>query len=92
MQLWHPCRLCDNSAAMRSTLFLLSAVIVTSALFAYYWTPYAIDDAWITYRYAEHVGAGDGFVYNPGERVLGTSTPLYTLLLAGAHEIGRAHV
>ena len=73
---------------MRSTLFLLSAVIVTSALFAYYWTPYAIDDAWITYRYAEHVGAGDGFVYNPGERVLGTSTPLYTLLLAGAHALG----
>ena len=59
-----------------------------SGLFAWYWTPYAIDDAWITYRYAEHIGSGQGFVYNPGERVLGTSTPLYTLLLAAAHLVG----
>lgn len=42
-----------------------------------------IDDAYITYRYAENILAGQGFVYNPGERVLGTTTPLYTLLLAG---------
>lgn len=41
-----------------------------------------IDDAFITYRYVENLVAGRGFVYNPGERVLGTTTPLYTLLLA----------
>jgi hypothetical protein len=40
------------------------------------------DDPFITYRYAEHVAQGTGFVYNPGERVLSTTTPLYTLLLA----------
>jgi 4-amino-4-deoxy-L-arabinose transferase-like glycosyltransferase len=73
---------------MRSIVVLILAVVVTSALFALYWTPYAIDDAWITYRYAEHLGSGQGFVYNPGERVLGTSTPLYTLLLASAHALG----
>lgn len=42
-----------------------------------------IDDSYITYRYARNILAGNGFVYNPGERVLGTTTPLYTFLLSG---------
>jgi hypothetical protein len=41
-----------------------------------------VDDAYITYRYALNIAHGHGFVYNPGEFVLGTTTPLYTLLLA----------
>jgi hypothetical protein len=72
----------------RATIVLLLAAAATTALFALHLTPYAIDDAWITYRYAENLGSGQGFVYNPGERVLGTSTPLYTLLLAGLHAAG----
>jgi hypothetical protein len=44
--------------------------------------PRTIDDAFITFRYARNLLAGAGFVYNPGERVLGTTTPLYTLLVA----------
>jgi hypothetical protein len=46
-------------------------------------TPRTIDDAFITFRYARNIVTGSGFVYNPGERVLGTTTPLYTLLMAG---------
>ncbi len=42
-----------------------------------------IDDAYITYRYAQNILSGHGFVYNVGERVLGTTTPIYTLVLAG---------
>jgi len=50
-----------------------------------------VDDAYITFRYARNIVEGNGLVYNPpsagsghcGERVLGTTTPLYTLLLAG---------
>ena len=41
------------------------------------------DDPYITYRYARNIATGQGFVYNPGERVLSTTTPLFTLLLAG---------
>jgi hypothetical protein len=40
------------------------------------------DDAWITYRYAFNLAAGEGFVYNTGERVFGTSAPGYAALLA----------
>jgi hypothetical protein len=39
------------------------------------------EDALITLRYVENLLAGRGFVYNVGEHVLGTTTPLYTLLL-----------
>jgi len=35
-----------------------------------------LDDAYITFRYAQNLAAGLGFVYNAGERVLGTTTPL----------------
>jgi hypothetical protein len=46
-------------------------------------TGYFLDDPFITYRYAENIVRGVGFVYNPAEHVLGTTTPLYTLMLAG---------
>ena len=46
------------------------------------------DDPFITYRYAEHLARGEGFVYNPGSRVLSTTTPLYALLLALASWLG----
>jgi hypothetical protein len=71
-----------------SKVILLGIAVLASALFALYRTPYAIDDAWITYRYAENLADGLGMVYNPGEHVLGTSTPLYTLILAIVHLFG----
>lgn len=45
-------------------------------------TPISYDDAWITYRYAYNLAAGQGFVYNPGEHVFGTSAPGFAILLA----------
>ena len=40
------------------------------------------DDPFITFRYARNLAAGLGFVYNPGQQVLSTTTPLLALLLA----------
>jgi arabinofuranosyltransferase len=37
------------------------------------------DDAFITFRYAENLARGLGPVFNPGERVLGTTAPGYML-------------
>jgi arabinofuranosyltransferase len=45
-------------------------------------TPRTIDDAFITFRYARNLLAGSGFVFNAGQHVLGTTTPLYTLVMA----------
>ncbi|KAB8142683.1 hypothetical protein F8S13_14100 [Chloroflexia bacterium SDU3-3] len=50
------------------------------------------DDAFITYRYAYNLASGQGFVYNLGERYLGTTAPLYGLLLGGVGALGGAGV
>lgn len=41
-----------------------------------------LDDAMITYRVAENLAYGRGFVFNVGERVQVTTTPLYAIVLA----------
>ena len=41
-----------------------------------------LDDALITFRVAENLAYGRGFVYNVGERVQVTTTPLYAMILA----------
>lgn len=47
------------------------------------------DDAFITYRYAENLAGGHGFVFNRGAApVQGTTTPLYTALLALGARLG----
>ena len=43
---------------------------------------FALDDTWITLRYARNLAAGFGAVYNPGEPAEGYSSPLWMLLLA----------
>lgn len=69
--------------------WLLPAVLIAVALAARLIAgPRTIDDAYITFRYARNLAAGAGLVYNVGERVLGTTTPLYTMLMAGAWLLG----
>lgn len=46
---------------------------------------YYFDDPFITYRVSENLANGLGFLYNPGERIAATTSPLWTLLLAGLH-------
>jgi hypothetical protein len=69
--------------------FLLTTIVLFALL-----SDWGNDDPYITYRYAENFYAGRGFVYNPGERLLSTTSPLFALLLAGVRvfwsEIPRA--
>ncbi|HRV80254.1 MAG TPA: hypothetical protein P5218_02410, partial [Planctomycetota bacterium] len=62
------------------TLVCLSAYGAWCGFRAY--SDYVFEDAYITIRYARNLADGAGFAFNPGERVLGTTTPLLTLLLA----------
>jgi arabinofuranosyltransferase len=50
--------------------------------------PHPIDDAYITFRYARNLAEGLGLVYNPGEWVLGTTTPLWAAILALGYRLG----
>ncbi len=58
---------------------VVALVIRITVAFA---SQYTNEDYMITLRYAENLAGGHGLVYNVGERVLGTTTPLYTLFLA----------
>lgn len=45
---------------------------------------WGVDDAYISYRYAQNLMAGNGLVFNPGQQVEGYSNFLYVLLIAPA--------
>ena len=68
------------------TIIFLSTIIVRVI---FHWlTNFTFDDAFITFRYVENLVVGNGFVYNKGEAVLGTTTPLFTLVLSVVRVIG----
>jgi len=74
----------DSSVAQPSDLRVAAtAVAGLTAVWVLFrlWTGIQLEDALITYRYACNLAHGLGFVFSPGERVLGTTTPLLTLLL-----------
>lgn len=64
---------------------LVLAGIIAGALFQQ--GEVGLDDVFITYRYAQNLAEGQGFVFNPGERVFGTTAPGFALLLAGVHRL-----
>lgn len=69
--------------------FLLAALVACRVLAIRACPTY--DDAFITYRYAANLAAGDGLVFNAGaawEPVLGTTTLLYSLAMAGFARLG----
>jgi hypothetical protein len=63
-------------------LFVLIALAIAVRVYVGQSTGFQFDDAWITYRYAENLAAGRGFVYNDGEFVEGSTAPLFVLLLS----------
>ena len=73
-----------------ATVLLLVAAVLAVAARVWFWdsTRLTLEDAFITFRYADNISAGKGFVYNQGEHVLGTTTPLWTLVLAAARSAG----
>ena len=50
----------------------------------------ALDDAYITYRYAVNLAETGALVYNPTqpENAFATTAPAYAILLAGLHRLG----
>lgn len=66
-------------------LFVLAGVLIgLNGISPFYF----IDDAYISFRYAENLAEGHGLVFNPGERVEGYSTTTLVLLLALIHLFG----
>jgi hypothetical protein len=67
---------------MKTARLPLVALLVAAAGWMAWLAVYQVDDAFIVYRYARSLARGDGFVFNPGERVEGVSCFLWTVALA----------
>jgi len=46
------------------------------------YTHYTYEDAFITFRFAQNLSNGLGFVYNANEHVYGTTTPFFAIIMA----------
>jgi len=68
----------------RLDVFVVALIIVIAIGARLLPGPRNVDDSFITFRYSRNILEGNGFVYNPSARVLGTTTPLFTLLMSGA--------
>lgn len=67
---------------------VLFLVGISLRLSFWYATDLTLEDALITFRYADNLADGRGFVYNEQEKVLGTTSPLWALLLASMKIVG----
>jgi len=74
----------------RPVLLISSLLLGAGALWDASRQTWLCDDAFISFRYAHHLVAGEGLVFNPGERVEGYTNFLWTLLLAAAEALGVA--
>lgn len=72
----------SSNRSHRIALALAIAVVALSMAARIIPGARTIDDAYITFRYSRNIVEGIGFVYNPGVQTLGTTTPLFTLLMA----------
>jgi hypothetical protein len=54
-------------------------LMLTARIVAWWYIRVASEDAYITYRYARSLATGHGLVFNPNERVMGFSSPLWTV-------------
>lgn len=72
---------------MRMKVFLASLLVY--CVWALFVGDYSMDDAFITFRYAENLVNGHGLVFNPGDSpVEGYSNFLFLLILSGLHWLG----
>ena len=64
--------------------------LVVLGVFLNYYSTFVCDDAFISFRYAEHLATGRGLEWNPGYRVEGYTNFLWVVLVAVLHAVGLA--
>lgn len=76
-------------SGIKRTLQVLVGPAVAAAILAYAWKGALAEDAYITLRYAIHLAAGHGLVWNIGERpVEGCTSPFHVALMAIVIRLG----
>ncbi len=69
----------DRRRRAIATMTIASIVIIL--IMVQYWKIQS-DDAYIFFSYAKNIAQGNGYVFNPGEHINATTSPLYTVLIA----------
>ncbi|MFH1689396.1 MAG: hypothetical protein ABIE42_04060 [Candidatus Eisenbacteria bacterium] len=76
---------------MRTRTYMLIALLLMLASVGYFlWSElstagtcgFPLDDSWIHAQFARNIALSNGFSYNPGVPVSGSTAPLWTLLTA----------
>jgi len=84
-------RIKQPAGLQRLDILLMSLLGVAGLLMGLWARVILLDDAMITFRVAENLAFGRGFVYNVGERVQVTTAPLYAMgLVPGIWLFGSA--
>lgn len=74
--------------AVLSVLLPLLVIEMITIMHSIAYRHFVIDDAYISFRYAENFAQGHGLVFNPGERVEGYSDFLWVVLLSAMFKLG----
>jgi arabinofuranosyltransferase len=76
-----------SALAEQRILLLLLALLGWLAVQATLLHDVRLDDAYVTFRYAQNLATGAGLVFNPGHRVMGSTSPGEVLLAAIAYAL-----
>jgi hypothetical protein len=74
---------------LKLTIATTASVAIVILLMSFVYWDVQQDDSYIFYSYAQNIVNGQGYVFNLGERVNATTSPLYTLLLSGGYLLFR---
>jgi hypothetical protein len=72
-------------ARERRWIWALAAIVLALQITAFHRV--RLDDAYITYRYGQNLASGAGLVFNPGERLMASTSPGESLLAALVYAI-----
>ncbi len=78
----------SSNAHVRIWHLLALSFCALLARCAFYGDYIGHDDAYIYFRYAENIAHCKGWSFNPGEPTYGTTSPLWTLVLAAGEALG----
>jgi hypothetical protein len=78
-------RAVDAACVTAAFTFALGFFLLRQGHIAGTWgfSSFPLDDSWIHLHFARNLAEGQGFAYNPGVPVAGSTAPLWTLVLAG---------
>lgn len=74
-----------TSRGLRSLLVLLATAFALRQSVTHRWVA---DQAYIAFRFSQNLAAGDGLVFNPGERIGALSNPVWAIVLSLAVRCG----